>query len=474
MRQIVKYTIFSVIIGAALTGCFKIGPDYVRPDQGFQIPGNYENGQEKASVIVVPDDRWWQAFGDPEIDRLVETVFLNNPDIRKASAQVLEVRSYFRQTRADRFPSIAAQGQFQKVHQSVTNPMTQISESQTTDIYTLSLPVSFELDLWGRISRAGEAARADLLMAEENKRTMAQSLAAEAISLYLQMESLERRIEITKRSIKTYQRSLDFVESRYQRGLTSILDVRQARRRLAQAESGLPSLIQDLGTTQQRLFILKGAYPKTEEPRIHEEDYFKRLVPVPPGLPAELLNRRPDIRAAEARLKGLNARVGVAKAYRFPQITLTGGYGYTSSELDNLFEPEAELWSLASGLTMPLFNAGKLKAGQRAAEARYAQGLTDYAKTVLSAFAEVEGALLTRKQQLERRELVINFLQEARATQDLAQERYERGLTDYLTVLEAQQTRFGAEENLVLVDFVILSNRVRLHRALGGGWETDD
>ncbi len=472
MKQISIYAVLLISIAVALPGCFKLGPDYVRPDQDSQIPGFYENDPGKETKIVLPNDRWWQAFGDPEIDQLVADVFLNNLDIRKASAQVLEVRSFFKQTRADRFPSIAAQGQYQKVHQTITNPLTRISEAQATDIYTLSLPVSFELDLWGRISRAGEAARADLLMAEENKRTIAQSLVAEAISLYLQMESLERRIEISRRSIKTYKKSLDFVESRYQRGLTSILDVRQGRRRLAQAESLLPSLIQDLGLTQQRLFILKGEYPSTEKPRLHEEDYFKRIVPVPPGLPSELLNRRPDIRAAEARLKGLNARVGVAKAYRFPKITLTGSYGYTSSEFDNLFEPEAELWTLASGLAMPLFNAGKLASGQRAAEARYAQGLTDYAKITLSAFAEVEGALLTRKQQLERRDLVINFLHEARATHDLAQQRYERGLTDYLTVLEAQQTRFGAEESLVLVDLAILSNRVRLHRALGGGWET--
>lgn len=469
MKQVFIFVVLSVLI-TGFSGCFKLGPDYVKPEPVNGVPDGYMNGVDSPTELAVPEDRWWQVFGDPEIDQLVDAVFAGNLDIRKASAQVLEVGAVFRQTRADRYPSLGAQAQGQEIHQSVINPLTMVPDPQTYEVYSLSLPVSYELDLWGRIARATEAARADLLMAEENKRTIAQSLAAEAVSLYLQMESLERRIEISKRSIQTYQRSLEFVESRYQRGLTSILDVRQARRRLAQAESGLPALIQDLGTTQQTLSVLRGEYPKTGSVRIHAQDYFKRLDPVPAGLPSDLLERRPDIRAAEARLKALNARVGVAKAYRFPRIALTGSYGYSSRELENLFEPEAELWNIAAGLTIPLFNAGKLSAAQRAAEARYTQGLLDYAKTVLSAFAEVEGALLTRKQQLERRELVINFFNEARATQELAQERYERGLVDYLTVLEAQQTRFVAEENLVLVDFVILSNRVRLHRALGGGW----
>ena len=191
---------------------------------------------------------------------------------------------------------------------------------------------------------------------------------------------------------------------------------------------------------------------------------------VPQGLPSDLLLRRPDIRAAEANLMALNARVGVAKASRFPQITLTGSFGYSSSELDRLFRSESELWNLALGVVQPLFDAGKLKAGQKAAEARYEQGLAEYAKTILTAFSEVESALLTRKEQLERRDRIMNFLMEARATQKVAESRYERGLVDYLTVLDAQQTRFEAEEKLVLVDLAILSNRVTLHRALGGGW----
>jgi multidrug efflux system outer membrane protein len=213
-----------------------------------------------------------------------------------------------------------------------------------------------------------------------------------------------------------------------------------------------------------------GRYPTTQAPRLQPEEYFRRLATVPAGLPSELLLRRPDIRAAEAKLMALNARVGVSKASRFPRITLTGSFGYSSDELNQLFRSQSELWSLALGIVQPLFDAGKLKAGQMAAEARYEQGVAEYAKTVLTAFSEVERAFLTRKEQIERRERTLSFLVEARATQRVAESRYRRGLVDYLTVLEAQQTRFKAEENLVLVDLAILTNRVALHRALGGGW----
>jgi len=166
----------------------------------------------------------------------------------------------------------------------------------------------------------------------------------------------------------------------------------------------------------------------------------------------------------------LNAQVGVAKASRFPTITLTGSYGYSTDELDRLIRRQSEQWHLGLGIGQSLFDAGKLKAGQQAAEARHAQALAEYAKSVLTAFSEVERALLKRKEQLERRDRQLKFLLEARATQDVAERRYRRGLVDYLTVLEAQRTRFEGEESLVLVDLAILTNRVTLHRALGGGW----
>ena len=455
------------------TGCMKLGPDYHRPDTGIQMPGSYQHASTETTTSL-PEDRWWQVFGDHEINQLVEEALRNNLDIKKATARILEIRSQFVERRADRFPTLGLEGQAQRQHRQIIGVIPGESFSVETDIYTLSLPASFELDLWGRLARAEEAALGDLLQAEENRRTVAQTVVAEAITFYLQLESLERRIQITNEIIENLSRTLALVESRYDRGLTSVLDLRQARRTLAQAEALLPSLRQELGMTQQKLAVLLGRYPRTQAPRLQPEEYFRRLTTVPPGLPSELLLRRPDIRAAEARLMALNARVGVSKASRFPRITLTGSFGYSSEELDRLLQQETKLWNVTLGIAQPLFDAGKLKAGQRAAEARYEQGVAEYTKTVLTAFSEVERAFLTRKEQIERRERTLGFLVEARATQRVAESRYRRGLVDYLTVLEAQQTRFRAEENLVLVDLAILSNRVSLHRALGGGWAEID
>jgi multidrug efflux system outer membrane protein len=326
------------------------------------------------------------------------------------------------------------------------------------------------LDLWSRLAKSSQAAWEDILQEEEARRALAQSIVAEAITLYLEMEASERRLQIAAQSIEAFRLSLQFVETRYERGLTSVLDVRQARRVLAEAETLIPQFVQEMGIIQQQLSVLRGRYPRTRPKRLQPEDYYKRLAPVPPGLPSDILQRRPDIRAAEERLKALNERVGAAKAARLPTITLTGGYGWTSEELNNLLRSENVVWNLTAGIVQPVFDAGRLKAGQREAEARYQQGVAEYVQTVLEALAEVESALLIRKQQLERREREVRFLEEARATQQVAQDRYIRGLVIYLDVLNAQITRFQAEDSLALVDLAILRNRVALHRALGGGW----
>lgn len=453
-----------------LAGCLNLGPQYQRPDLGYEIPPSYQHTSGNP-VTPVPEDRWWQVFHDPDLDQMVDRVLQHNLDIKKAAARILEVRAQVVQARANRLPQVELEAQIQRQSQPVGVTAGPTGPTRTTvNIDSLSIPATFEVDLWGRLARAEEAAREDLLQSEENRHTVAQTVTAEAISLYLQIESLERQIKIVEDSIESFRDSLQVVNRRYERGLVSVLDLRQARRTLAQAEARLPALRQDLGTAQQQLAVLLGRYPKTSPARVHPEDYYQKLDPVPPGLPSELLRRRPDIKASEAGLRALNARVGEALAARFPRIALTGNLGYTSSDLSTLLQPESFLWSWAADLVQPLFQGGRLVARQREAEARFQQGTADYAKIVLTAFSEVEQALLTREEQLQRRERLLKFLEEARATQRVAESRYQRGLVGYLDVLEAQQTRFQAEENLVLVDFAILNNRVSLHRSLGGGW----
>ena len=480
-------SVLAVALAVLAAGC-SVGRDYQRPDLAEVTPEKYQYapaGDEAGRVG--PDDRWWEAFGDPELTGVVERVLAHNLDLAEAAERVLELQSQFVVRRADRWPSVSLRGEAQKqwgYSQKVEAgeieyiPGEGLSvgksriywEANEVDSFSLSLPVSFELDLWGRLARLEESARAELLAQEETRVTVAQTVVSEAVSTYLQIESLERRLQTAEENTAAARSSLDLVEGRYERGLSNVLALRQARRNVAQAEASVPALRQDLGLAQQRLSLLMGEYPRTTPSRAQPVEYFQSLDPVPPGLPSELLLRRPDVRAAEAGLKALNAAVGAAEAARFPSISLTGALGLRSDELGHMFDAESRFWSMAAGVTQPLFNAGKLKANQRAAESRYRQAVVRYAKAVLEAFAEVEGALLRRQELFQRRERVVTLLDESRATQEVAESRYQRGLSTYLDVLEAQQTRYQAEDSLIQVDLAILSNRVTLHRALGGGW----
>jgi multidrug efflux system outer membrane protein len=447
----------------------KLGPDYRRPEPPYDTPDTFQHAEDNPGPGGM-EEQWWRLFGDSRLNELVNDVVKNNLDLKVATARVLEVKARLVQAKADRFPSLSLQADAQRRRQVEITSGRAISTDRESSNYSLSLPASFELDLWGRLARVQEAARAELLAARENRHTVAQTIVSETVSLYFRMESLERRIALNKRTVNSYEKSVELLKARYQRGLTDVLDLVQARRSVSQAKSILPTLQEELGKTQQALAVLLGRYPETEPTRSQPEVYFKDLPSVPPGLPSDLLLRRPDIRQAEAQLMALNARIGVTKAARFPRLTLTGNLGYTTDELDRLFTPANYLWNIALGVAQPLFDAGRLKAGQEAAVARYEQGVADYAKVVLAAFAEVEGALLTREKQLERRAILLDLIKEARDTYDIAQKRYLRGVVDYLTVLDAQKRYLEAQDNLVLTELALLTNRVTLHRALGGGW----
>lgn len=446
-----------------------MGPDYERPVESVPEADSFQTAGADTSRDRI-DIEWWLVFGDEEIDTLVIEAIDHNLDIQRASAVVREFRARYVQTRANRFPSIYLGGnyQYQELPDYMSGPGG--AAGSNTETFNASIAATYELDLWGKMSRGQEAAAANLLQSVENRNTIINSVIAETITLYLQQEALERRIRILEKTIETLEKSVRTVDGRYRRGLASMLELKQSQRALAGAEAQMPQLRQELGVTQHRLSVLLGRYPETKPPRLQPEEYFERLEPVPAGLPSDLLENRPDIRAAEARLRSLNAQYGIAKANLFPRITLTGNYGYTSTELDDLFTPSSILWNFIAGLTQPVFNAGKLLAEKDASEARYRQGVIDYAKTILNAFSEVESALLIREEQIKRREYLVDYLEKARITQDIAENRYERGLIDYLNVLDAMQARYTAEESLVLVDLTIMSNRVTFHRSLGGNW----
>lgn len=464
---------FIPLLTALFLSACTMGPDFQRPELNIKTPETFLNAQTGTSVENQDLKNWWEIFNDPYINQVVINVIQNNLDIQAAAARVQELQSIFKQTRADQYPTLDLNVEAGRTSRRGVNPLTGTVNTNIYDIYSLSLPASFELDLWGRLSRSTEAAKAQLLSAEENRRTIIQTIISEAVTLYLNIESIERQIQVNHKNVDIFRKSLDIVEGRYRRGLTTILDVRQASRILAQAQSQLPALTAALGIQRQGLAILQGQYPKNDPPREQDMDYFRYPPDVPPGLPSDLIARRPDIAVAEASLHAACAQIGIAKASRFPQIKLTATFGHASDELNALLDPESELWNIAAGSMQSVFDAGKRAANQRAAQARYEQALTIYLKTVLQAFGEVEGALLNRKELIEQRNRLLKYRDEAAATLDVATDRYGRGLVDYLTVLDSQQVRVDAALQLIAVEYEILSNYVSLCRALGGGWDLE-
>ncbi len=455
------------------SGCFRLGPEYERPDLETSVPGSFQNAPSNITAISLLSDRWWTEFGDPVLNQTVDSVLAHNHDIEAAAARVMELRAIARIERADRFPELDADGAW-SYRESYTRNSSGDARQVTSRFYGLSFPAFFELDVWGRLAKGEEAAIEEVLSGEDRHLAVAQSVVAEAIRLYFEIESIERRIAINLQLIDNFRRNLGFVDRRYRLGLANVLDVRQARRILAEAEAQVPALHRDLGRSQQEMSVLMGEYPMNGPSRNHSEDYYQEMADIPQGVPSHILRQRPDIRSAESRLRSLNARVGEALANRFPRISLTGSFGFGTENLDRLFNKESHFREIGAGVTQPLFDAGRLKAGQEAAQARLDEAAAEYRQIVLTAFAEVERALLTRREERIRRDKLIDFLEEARITQQVAENRYGRGLTGYLDVLDAQRARFRAEENVVSVDLALMVNRVNLYLSVGGSWGASD
>ncbi len=385
---------------------------------------------------------------------------------------MLQALAAVRMKEADTLPSIDLQLSLQRQRYSTL----QAFGPQGVTLGTIGITFStfYELDLWGRLAAAKGAEVAKLLEAEHVRQQIINTVVTEVVKTYLQWKALNRRLSILSERIKNAQETLDLVKARYQRGLVSLLQVRQAGEEVLSLKALEPALRRDASEVTQRLSVLLGRYPDLLEEGGSPWKGLLIMDPVPPGLPSELLKRRPDIRAAEARMEGMFSEWKKAKAALFPRITLTGESGWSSSVLKGLLQPESQLWRLAAGVMEPFFDAGRLKAEEELAQSRYREAVVDYAKTVLNAFYEVENALLSRRLLLERRELLIRSLKEVEEEVRVARDRYNRGLIDLLTLLRAEQRRYEMQDRLVQTELQIMLTRVNLYMALGGGWEDQD
>jgi multidrug efflux system outer membrane protein len=339
------------------------------------------------------------------------------------------------------------------------------------DVYRTNLDLSFEIDLWGRLRRATEAARAELLASEEAQHTVTMTLVSDVAQAYFELLELDREAEIDRRTLESRRNSLSLVSYRYDGGLASELDVKRAEEELAATAAAVPDVERQIAQAENRLSILLGKNPG-QIARGASLDNQVMPPEVPAGLPSALLERRPDVLGAEQQLVAANARIGAAKAEFFPQISLTGAFGTESVSLSDFFTGPSRAWQAGPTVALPIFHGGRLSANLHATEARDQQAVIRYRQSIQQAFKEVEDALIfhSKARQIHiERERRVSAARQALALADL---RYANGISSYLDVLDTQRQLFSAETDLAQISRDQLISVVQLYKALGGGWET--
>ena len=449
-----------------LTGC-TLGPKYKRPP--VTVPDTYRGHAPDAgpqTAASFGDEKWWTVFQDPQLQELIREALAQNYDVRIAAARVLQAQALLGITRADQFPTIT--GGASSSNERL--PATRITPAFETSPSQVNLSLFWELDFWGKFRRATEAARATLLAAEWGRKAVMSSLVSDVASAYFQLLELDLEMEISRRTLGSRRESLRLVEVRARGGTTSLLDVRQSEQLVYTAAAAIPDLERRTEQQENLISVLLGKNPApvTRGKPLVENS----LLPVvPAGLPSSLLERRPDIQSSEQQLVAANARIGVAKAAYFPQITLTAVGGYQSPALTNLFTGPAGLWSFGGQLLQPIFTGGRIRSNVRLTEAQQQETVLVYQQSIQQAFREVSDSLVAYRKNQEFRaqeELLTNSAQDATR---LANMRYQGGVTSYLEVLDSDTRYFDAQLSLAQAQLNERLAMVQLYNALGGGWQ---
>ncbi|MBF0508514.1 MAG: efflux transporter outer membrane subunit [Deltaproteobacteria bacterium] len=452
-----------------LTGC-TVGPDYKRP--GYPMPEAFRGvGPTIASqpvTMTFGELRWFELFKDDKLKELIQAALKANYDVRIAVERILQARATVVSTRSSLFPAVTSTYYYQYQRASDVGLSPSIPP-QTTDNFAYG-SLSWELDFWGRIRRSTEAARANLFASEENRKAAIQSLVTDLAQAYFELRELDLELEISKSTLDSRMKSLQLVKARQQRGVDTMLAVRQSEGLVYAAAATIPNLESQIEQKENQICVLLGRNPGPIERGKPLTDQGL-VVRVPAGLPSSLLERRPDILAAEQNLVAANAQVGVAKAALFPTISLTASAGYESTALSNFISNPASTWTVVPNLTMPIFNAGKLSANLTLAEAKKQEALLQYQQTIQKAFSEAANTLIGYRKIGEYRiqqELYTKTLEDQTR---LSRLRYRGGVTTYLELLDSERQYFTAEIALAQVRRDELLSVVSLYKALGGGWQ---
>lgn len=466
MRSTDMKNVIAVSVLMLTTVVCAAGEKYKRPK--VDVPGSYR-GASQPQVAAEPDLgglKWSEVFQDPELQQLIRTALQQNYDVRIAATRILEAQAHLGITRADQLPTIGAGA-------SALNQRSPRQKNLPPEYNTSSIIVGatfdWDLDFWGKYRHATEAARANLLATEWARRTVTSTLVSNVAAAYFQLRAYDLELEIAKRTLASRQESLQLTKTLSDGGGGTELDVRQAEQLVAVAQETIPDLERRIQQQENLISTLLGNNPGpiarglrlTDEPHSPE---------IPSGVPSSLLERRPDIRRAEAELVAAHAEIGVARAAYFPQISLTGSSGFQSSALTSLFTGPAGLWSFGGSLLQPIFTGGKIRSGVRLSEARQSEMVLNYQQTIQQAFRGVSDSLIGYQKSREFREQQEQLLSSARGAAQLSEERYQGGAAGYLEVLTNETNAFNAELGLAQAQANELLSMVEIYRNLGGGW----
>jgi multidrug efflux system outer membrane protein len=464
---------FLVVLAASwFSGCV-MGPNYRRP--AVQTPDSFRGTTLPASESAsLADLNWWEVFKDPSLAELIRTALAQNYDLRVAVARVEAARASLGIVRADQFPNFNATGdvvanRLSRNGSLALPPSILPSQNRTFGSVTLNL-LSFEVDIWGRLRRATEAARANLLGAEENRKAVVATLVSDVAAAYFSLRELDSELEIAKVTLATRQESLSLIQTRQGGGVATLLDLRQAEELVYSAAETIPDIQQQIAQTENQISLMLGKNPGEV---VRGRSLTDQELPpgVPAGLPSAMLGRRPDIRAAEQNLIAANAEIGAARAAYFPQISLTGFLGGQSTQLSNLFSPPNSVWNFTPQVAQPIFTAGRIRSNVKLAEASRKSALAQYEKAIQTAFAEVSNALVAHQKVRESYAQQERLLAAVEERTRLAYVRYRGGVDTLLDALDADRDQFQAQLTLARIKLSELLSVVQLYKALGGGWE---
>ena len=426
--------------------------------------------------------QWWTMFNDPQLDSLVDQALRANKSLQLAEARILQARAQRIVAAATGLPMLNATGSYTRLQRS-SNAFSSFTGGTTTgvgpgafgfsgDLFQAGLDASWELDVFGGVRRAVEAANANIAAAQEDFRDTLVTLLGEVATNYFQLRGNQRRIAVAVENIDIQRKTVELAQGRFQAGLGSRLEVAQAEALLATTESQIPPLETTVKQSIHQLGVLIGSEP---ESLLQELSPPGSIPPAPPeipvGLPSELLRRRPDIRRAERQLAAATAQIGVAVANLFPKLSLTGAFGYQSAKSSNLFSPGSQFWNAGPGLTLPLFSGGQIRGNIQVQTALQKQALATYENTVLTALQDVENSVVACAEAQAARASLARAVQANQEATRISQDLYEKGLSDFLNVLQSEGALYQAQDRLIQNEQQALTSLVALFKALGGGWE---